>query len=168
MSKRKLTLSRSRLALASAALAALQQPALAAADTGNLTINASVTAQCFIDDATLDFGTFGVWSASAAAGSVVLNTVTASAEVPIICTNGTSATLAASENALNLTAEGNSITVELYSDAGMASAYPTTPGSLTFAGSGTADSTKVYGKVTAVADTKAGAYTGTVTLTVSY
>ena len=160
MSKRKSVISKSRLALASAALAALQQPALAATDTATLTINATVGAQCIIDDAILDFGSFSGLGAS---------TVTASADVSITCTSGTTASLAAASSAVDLVSGAGTITASLYSDSAMSNSYPTTPGSsVTYVGSGGAGTTPVYGKIVTSGSTTPGTYSGTVTLTVSY
>src|SRR5258707_15720358 len=102
-------ISKKRLALSVAALATMQQLAMAggafAATNANLSATASVSAECYIADATLNFGTIG------ALGALTPVTATASAlgAEPWNCTNGTTATLTAADDHVSLT--GGAVTL---------------------------------------------------------
>lgn len=171
MSK-KMILSKRELAFAVVALGALQSQAIGATDTATLTALATVSAQCFVDDATLAFGTFGIFNAGAtAATSPTYTTADASAAVPIVCTDGTTAKVYAAAASIALTGTAATLTAAIASNAAGGTAFPTTSaGGIAVTGNGgaTAQTTPVYGRIITDATTKTGTYSGTVGLTIDY
>src|SRR5258708_723714 len=161
-------ISKKRLALSVAALAAMQQLAMASgayADTSsaNLTANATVTAECYINDVTMDFGSID------AIGGVTQATATADASgtEPWNCTNGTTGTFAAASDSVVLSAGAlGNLTADLsYASAGGAGASATPK---TILGTGASSEVSVYGRILVPTAAKAGNYTGTVGLTVTF
>lgn len=173
MKKRSPIVSNKQLAVAMAALGLLQEGAFhqeayaAGSNTSTLSIQASITAQCYVDNATMSFSG-GVFSPdSALASAAVINTLTASAFVPVLCTNGSTGALSTSA-AVTLTgaaSTGNLLTATLYDTSIGGSAFPTP---ITYTGVGTIQSLTVAGQIIPTSATKADTYTGSVPLTISY
>ena len=155
--RRKPLISNKQLGLAIAALGALQQ-ANAAFDTANLTALATIASSCNIDDATMDFGSNPLFSGT------VLNTLSASVGMPVLCTNGTTATFGTAST-ITLTSGADNLTANLYTDSGHATALSS---AATYVGTGSAASVSLYGQIIPAVSTHAGTYSGVVTLTLTY
>lgn len=158
-------ISRKRLGLAVLALGAMQGQAHAAGSTADtMGATASVSAECYIGGApTMNFGTFGA-----------INGLTATASTPSAtvlegwnCTNGTTGTFAAAADTVTLsggTAVGS--LVAAISNTSFSGAGASTAAMLT--GTGASSNTTIYGELTVPTTAKAGSYTGSVNLTITY
>jgi spore coat protein U-like protein len=152
----------SRGSLAAALSAALLSGAATADDTGDLTVQATVSNTCVVSDATLDFGT-------------VLATAPnndASTAISWACTPGFSTTIELG-NGLN----GNRtldavIAYELYSDSGHTSVWGGAGQAVAVTGTGFASmtDTTVYGRIlgSALNSVSPGTYDDTVTITIKF
>ena len=167
-----------KLALAIGAMA-MVGTAMAATDTANLTVNASVANACAIGPATLNFGALGL-VVNAGAGTVGVNgnnDADTGATMSVVCTNGASATIGGD---LGLNAMGSVrkmisgadlLSYELYADAGYSTVLDNASGVIAYTGTGAATTTdRVYGRITAaqLAAAKKGTYADTVALTITY
>ncbi|MFI8418183.1 spore coat U domain-containing protein [Serratia sp. NPDC078593] len=150
---------------------------------GNLGVTLTIGAGCVVNGgdssgSVNDFGAinFGTYSSlnniidASSSGSGGVGTLA------LECTDGTNYTVALNDG-LNATGtqrrmastEGAFISYNLYRDAAHSQPWNDTDGVLTATGSGTAEPLIVYGRVPAAAVTPAeGAYTDTVTMTVSW
>lgn len=169
----------SKLALAISAMA-MVGTSIAATDTANLTVGASVVNACAIGPGTLNFGALGLVVVPGA-GTVGVNgdnDADSGATMSVVCTNGASATIG---GGLGLNAAGavrkmisgaDLLTYELYADAGRLTVLDNTvPGSIAYTGTGAATTTDaIYGRVTAaqLAAAVKGTYSDTVALTITY
>lgn len=153
--------------------------AWAAAETGTLTVNATVQGACSIGDQTLNFGNISSINVGTAGtlGSTLDHDSTAL--VAVICTNGTEGLVTLSDGVNKGTTyrrmkngTGDLIEYHLYNDSytteiaannGATTAY-------TITGDGTNQSFTVYGRILAAALTNQplGAYTDSVTMTITY
>jgi spore coat protein U-like protein len=142
----------------------------AATATANLGVQITITAACTLTGGTLNFGNQGILAAN----------IDQSATMGVTCTNTTPYTVG-----LDKGANGASVTTRkmkggatntefvnysLFSDAGRVTNWGTTIGTDTVAGTGngSAQTISVYGRVPAQATGSPGAYTDTVTITVTY
>jgi spore coat protein U-like protein len=152
-----------RLVLAAAALmfTVVTGRASAATDTGVLTVNATVSTVCVVQDATLAFGAYDPVSGAAVDGF---------ADVSVQCTNGATFKLVLDKNAGTMVRSGSSLAYTLYSDANRTAAFPTAVANQTnVPADGSVQTVTVYGKITANQNTAlAGIHTDTVTMTVDY
>ncbi|HEX9244152.1 MAG TPA: spore coat U domain-containing protein [Anaeromyxobacter sp.] len=166
----------SRLALA-AALAGLAAPALAAVATGTFNVTATVPATCKVTPGAADLA-FAAYDPTAAG-----NGATGSTTVSFHCTKGTSykITLSTGSNSAGavgttraMTAAGDYLSYELYTDSGYAnvwssSAAAVAPNVVTGAGIPGVDSVTIYGAIPGGQyPTPSTSYTDTITLTVNY
>ena len=149
--------------------------AQAATTTANMTVQLTVTASCTVNAATLDFGSTGLLAA------LINQTTTLS----VTCTNTTPYSVGL-DNGANFSATrrmrqgatANYIGYALYTDSGRTNAWTTASSSTTCTtanscslgtGNGSAQSITVYGQVPALGTAPTpGAYTDTVTITVTY
>ena len=154
--------------MAIGALAAFHGAAHASSATATLNINATITGQCFISNASLSFGVFGAFSG----GSLTPNTANATAAIPIACTNGWPATIYASLNSVTLTgttAVANTLVASLASNSAGGAPFPTNVASgLSYTGTGASGTQSIYGQIITSSTTKVDAYTGSAVLTIAY
>ena len=136
--------------------------AIAATDTSSLDVTASVNGTCTISSTT-DVA-FGVYDPTDSTDNTV-----GQGSATIRCTKGTSyGTYIVRTNTMNGPG-ANTLTYELYTDAARTVAYPdATVGTPDTAPSNGPISLDIYGKITALQDVEAGAYTESVTFTVEY
>jgi spore coat protein U-like protein len=160
--------------LALSSLLAGTAPAQAGTNTGSFQVGATVISSCSVSGTTLNFGT-----ALDPLNSAV--PVDATSTLTVQCTNTTPYTLALTAG---VNAGGASIFAaramksgtrllpyQLYLDAGRASVWGDgTSSSLTQSGTGTgaSQSVTVYGRIPTLTGIVPGAYTDTVTVTISY
>jgi spore coat protein U-like protein len=168
----------SKLALALGLIAAAGAT-MAATDTANLTVNATVQNACAIGPGTLGFGNVSM-AVNAGAGTAA-TTAAANADsgtsVKIVCTTGSSATVTggngsnySSGRRMKMAATADYLGYELYTSSARTTVLDTTTGSIAYTGTGADDSVTIYGQITAanLAAAKAGAYSDTVALIVTY
>jgi spore coat protein U-like protein len=148
----------------------------AATDTANLSVTASVAANCTISTSTLAFGAYDpVVSHSASA-------LEGTGTVSVTCTNGSAVTVALGEGAnadagstadvpLRRLNDGgvNNLSYFLYSDVGRTTVWGgTTDSDVEHTGTGTSTDLTVYGRIPAGQNVPAAAYTDTVVATVTF
>jgi spore coat protein U-like protein len=149
--------------------------AQAATATANLTVQLTVTATCSVNAATLNFGSTGL----------LASPITASTSLSVTCTNSTPYSVGLDNGAnfsttrrMKLGATANFIPYGLFTDAGLTNAWTTASSSTACTstnscalgtGNGSAQSITVFGQVPALGTAPTpGAYTDTVTITVTY
>ncbi|MDQ8729440.1 spore coat U domain-containing protein [Bradyrhizobium sp. LHD-71] len=146
------------------------QRAHAATATGQFTVRITIAAECRVNSATdLDFGTSGVIAANVDAQSTVTVqcTNTTPYTVGINAGTGSGATIA---NRRMSGPGGATLGYAVYRDTARTQVWGVTVGTDTLAGTGNgnAQAIPVYGRVPAQATPAAGAYTDTLTITVTY
>ncbi|MDZ4375005.1 MAG: spore coat U domain-containing protein [Phenylobacterium sp.] len=150
-------------------LAMIPAGASAATANGSFQVNMTVQGACSVVSATsLDFGSH----------STIASNVDSSSTIGVQCTNATpySIGLSAGQGAgatvssRLLTSGGQTIPYGIYRDAGHTQLWGATPAVDTQGGtgSGAVQSFTIYGRVAPVANPQAGAYTDTVSVTVTY
>jgi spore coat protein U-like protein len=143
--------------------------------TSNLSVTATVAANCSISAGTLAFGSYDpvVTNASAA--------LNGSGTVNVTCTNGTSATITLGQGsnpaggstdaapARQMANGANRLSYDLYSDAARTTVWGNTAGTgLGHTGTGAAVALTVYGSVPGGQNKPAGSYSDTVVATVTF
>ncbi|MGH8549455.1 MAG: Csu type fimbrial protein [Methylococcales bacterium] len=152
-----------------------QRLASSATATSNLSVTATVTANCTIATNTLAFGNYDPIVANAASA------LNGTGSVTITCTNGSSATITldqganpggGSTNAIPLrrmTDGSNFLSYFLYQNSSRTTVWGNTAGTgVAATGTGTAAIHTVYGQVTAAQNLPAGNYSDTVVATVTF
>ncbi|MCA0401383.1 MAG: spore coat U domain-containing protein [Proteobacteria bacterium] len=141
----------------------------AATATGNLNVSITITASCSVVSATnLDFGSTSTIGAN----------IDQTSTLTVNCTNSTPYTVALSAGggagatvaSRKLTSGGNTLNYSLYRDAARTQLWGVTTGTDTAAGTGTGanQTMTIYGRVPSQASPVPGAYTDTVTVTITY
>lgn len=163
--------------LAAGALLGLDvSPAQAGTDTANLSVTASVSANCTISTAAVAFGAYDPVSANAASALNGTGTVT------VTCTTGSGATItlgqgsnadAGSSAAVPLRRMADSgsdfLSYFLYQDSGRTTVWGNTEGTgVDHEGDGTATGITVYGRIPAGQNVPADSYSNTVVATVTF
>jgi spore coat protein U-like protein len=154
-----------------------ESAAQAGTATANLTVQITITASCTINAATLDFG-------SNAGTAVAASAVNGSTTVSVTCTNGSPYSIGmdngahVSANQRRMMSGSNYLNYNLYVDSGHTnpwttgssnSACTTTGDCYLGTGSGSAQTVNIYGQVPSVGSAPPpGAYTDTVTMTITY
>jgi spore coat protein U-like protein len=148
-------------------------PALAATATGTFNATMTITAECRVASTnTLAFGSAGVWTSA----------VTTSAALEVQCTNGTeyqiglgfSANASGGQRRMKHGTNAEYVNYDLFTDAGFTTAWGNTVDTDTNGhttrktGNGAAQSYTVYGRVPVQTVPTPGAYSDTVTVTVTY
>ena len=148
-------------------------PALAATATGNFNATMTITAECRVASAqNLAFPSRGVWTSA----------VTAQADLEVQCTNGTeyqiglgfSANASGGVRRMKHASDAEYVNYELFTDVGLATAWGNTEdvdtngNTVRKVGNGAAQPYTVYGRVPVQTVPKPGAYSDTVTITVTY
>eukprot|EP01132_Coremiostelium_polycephalum_P008185 gene8185-10062_t len=153
-----------------AALLGLSSPALAATATGSFTVQITIQASCvFVSATTLTFTAVGVIAANDDASTTlsVQCTNTTPYNIGLSAGLGTGATVASRK----MTGTGGAlVNYTLYSDTNRTTVWGQTVGTDTVSasGSGAAQSYTVYGRVPVQTTPAPGAYTDTITVTVTY
>jgi spore coat protein U-like protein len=153
-----------------AALLGLSNPALAATATGSFTVQITIQASCvFVSATTLTFTAVGVIAANDDASTTlsVQCTNTTPYNIGLSAGLGTGATVASRK----MTGTGGAlVNYTLYSDTNRTTVWGQTVGTDTVSasGSGAAQSYTVYGRVPVQTTPAPGAYTDTITVTVTY
>ncbi|MBN9136331.1 spore coat U domain-containing protein [Phyllobacterium sp.] len=153
-----------------AALLGLSSPALAATATGSFTVQITIQASCvLVSTATLTFTAVGVIAANDDASTTlsVQCTNTTPYNIGLNAGTGTGATVASRK----MTGTGGAlVNYTLYSDNNRTTVWGQTIGTDTVSasGSGAAQSYTVYGRVPVQTTPAPGAYTDTITVTVTY
>jgi spore coat protein U-like protein len=165
-------------ALRSAAilLAAIPFHASAATQTANLTVSATISANCTISTAAVAFGAYDpvVTNASAALNGTGTITTTCTTGASPVITLGQGATPAGTSTdaaPLRRMASGaNRMAYALYQNTGRTTVWGNTPGTAppAVAGTGLAQNTTVYGQVSGGQNLPAGSYADTVVATVTF
>jgi spore coat protein U-like protein len=163
---------RIKTAIAVAAIAAaFASPAHADSKSTNLPVSATVNANCTISATPLVFGVIDTLSATAKTGT---------GGVAVACTNGSSWTITAdigagsgaSYTSRRMTANGNTLDYNLFTDSGYANVWGDGTGAtspITGTGSGASQAITIYGRVPGGQSTvPAGSYTDLVSVTVTY
>ena len=168
-----------KLALAIGALV-MAGGVIAATDTANMTVTATVENTCSIGPGAIAFGSALKLAVTAGAGTTgTTNDVDADSgtSVEVVCTNGASATITG-----NLGANAGAGTVrkmlsgtdllayQLYTSSARTTALDTTTGSIAHTGTGSNSNVTIFGRIagSALAAAKKGSYTDTVALLVNY
>lgn len=165
------------IAMAICGLAIGPELAEAATATGNLTVQLTITSSCTIAATTLSFG-------SAAGTSLLAAALTANTTVSVTCTNGSPYAIGMGQglhysSGNQMANGGNNIPYGLYQNSSLATPWTTVSTSsptcttagdcVTGTGTGTAQTVTIYGQVPIMATAPApGAYSDTVTMTISY
>lgn len=163
------------LTLSAGLALALAGPASAATDTGNMTVGATVTANCTIAASSLDFGAYDPVVANASADLDVATTIS------VTCTSAANATITLGEGA---NAEGGStadaplrqmisgadlLKYNLFTTVGRTTVWGNTLAtSVPYTGTGTATNVDVYGRVESAQNVPAGTYADTVVATITF
>jgi spore coat protein U-like protein len=165
-----------KLSLAISA-AMLAGGSMAATDTANLTVGASIANSCAIGPGVLDFGALSAFNAGLGTTTGADHDADSGATISIACTNGTAATINAGLGAhaagavRKMISGSDLLSYELYTSAARTTVLDATTGSISYLGTGSATTTEaVYGRVTGaqLAAAKKGTYADTVALTISY
>jgi spore coat protein U-like protein len=137
--------------------------------TTTMAISATVLSSCGVTALPLAFGTYSPTQST--------NT-TATTTVAVTCTNGTPYNVGlnagtgtgASVTTRKMTSGSNTLNYSLYSDTGYSTVWGSTIGTNTVTGTGTglAQTINVYGSITALQSVPAGAYTDTITVSLTY
>ncbi len=158
-----------------AAMALLAVPASAGTDTANLTVQASVTANCTISTSTLNFGAYDPIVSHKASD------LTGEGGVTVTCTNGAAVTITLGQGSnadagstddvplRRMTDGTNFIEYFLYSNEARDTVWGNTEATdVAETGNGAAQLQVVYGKVTMDQQVPAGSYSDTVLATVTF
>jgi spore coat protein U-like protein len=152
--------------------------AMAATDTADLAVSATVVNACAIGPGSLDFGSLAL-EVNAGLGTVTgtNHDADSAASISIVCTNGASAAIT---GGLGLNAVGSVrkmisgsdlLAYELYTASNRSTVLDTTAGSIAYTGTGATTTDKaIYGRITSaqLAAAKKGTYADTVALTITY
>ena len=143
--------------------------AYAATSTTTMAVQVTITATCTINSAsTLNFGTQGVLATNVDQTSTIQLTCTNTTpyNIGLNAGTGSGATVATRK----LTSGANTVNYTLYSNSGRTTVWGNTVSTDTVAGTGNgaAQSYTVYGRIPAQTTPAPGAYTDTITVTVTY
>ncbi|MEJ0013008.1 MAG: spore coat protein U domain-containing protein [Bauldia sp.] len=146
---------------------ALSLPSLSAQATAGFTVSANIAKNCLVETDNVSFGSFGVLSSPVTANGRVGVTCTPSTTYTVSLGNGGTGT---GPTARKMTKSAEAITYGLYQDGLFATAWGSTIGSNTAAGtgSGAKQNLTVYGRVPAQATPSAGTYNDSVVVTITY
>lgn len=157
-------------ALATGCLLQSVELPLAATTTSTFTVSITLVATCTINSASaLNFGgSVGVLSSNIDQTSTVSVTCSNTTPYNIGLDAGTAS--GATVTTRKMSSGGNSVNYSLYSDSGRATNWGNTVGTDTVSatGNGAAQSYTVYGRVPSQSTPAPGAYTDTITVTVTY
>lgn len=158
-----------RALLAGVMLASASTVSFAATTTSTFSVQLTITASCIISSAS---------SLSFAPSGVIATAINQTSTVQVQCTNTTPFNIGlnagtatgATVTTRKMTSGSNTISYSLFSNAGMTTNWGQTIGTDTVSstGTGAAQSFTVYGQVPAQSTPAPGAYSDTITVTVTY
>jgi spore coat protein U-like protein len=154
--------------IALATIALLPTAAMAATTTTTMAVSATVISACIVAATPMAFGNYDPTSATATTSTSVISvTCTSAAPYNVGLDKGANGS---SVTARLLKVGANTLPYSLYSDASRTVNWGNTVGTdtVTGTGSGILQNVTVYGRIPAGATVPAGAYTDTVTVTVTY
>jgi spore coat protein U-like protein len=159
----------SRLAASMVCLLLLSaSPSLAATTTTTFNVSLTITASCTVSATAMAFGSTGVIAANIDNTSTVTVTCTNTTayNVGLDAGTGSGATVAVRK----MTAGGATVNYSLYQNAGRTTVWGNTIGTdtVTGTGNGSAQALTVYGRVPSQTTPAPGAYSDTITVTVTY
>jgi spore coat protein U-like protein len=162
-------------AVATATAMTLAPVADAATETANLSVTATVAANCTISTAPVAFGAYDPVTAHASAdldaSGTVIVTCTSGASTGITLDQGANADAGSSDAApLRRMADGgNFLSYSLFADAGRTTVWGNTVGTqVAHTGTGAVTNLTVYGRVAGGQNAPIGSYADTVTATVTF
>jgi spore coat protein U-like protein len=159
-------LSRCLIAVSSIALGS--QACLAATTTTTFNVSLTITSNCTVSATAMAFGSSGIISANIDASSTVTVTCTNTTpySVGLDAGIGAGATVAVRK----MTSGGATVDYSLYQDNGRSTIWGNTVGTNTVGGtgSGSGQALTVYGRVPSQSTPAPGAYSDTITVTVTY
>lgn len=153
---------------------------MAATDTADLAVGATVADVCAIGPGTLAFGSalsLAVNAGAGTAGTTANVDADSGATISIICTNGASAAITgglganAAGSVRNMVSGTALLPYELYTTTARTTVLDTTTGSISYTGTGAATTgIAVYGRILGsdLAAAKKGIYADTVAMTITY
>ena len=161
--------------LAVGAVTSFESDASAGTATDNLSVSASVSANCTIATSPVSFGAYDPVSANAsspldAAGGVTV-TCTQGASTSITLGQGASAKAGSTDAApqRQMVADGNFLEYSLFQDSSHSTVWGNTSGTgVSHTGTGTATNISVYGRVPAGQNVPSGSYADTVVATITF
>jgi len=135
--------------------------AMAQTDTTALTASATVMGSCSFTSVTnLDFGTYDPTN--------TVNDDDGVGDFTFRCTRGTNYDLYIS-GVRTMTDGTDTLNFDLYQDIGRATVWAAaSPGTTGISANNAPNTTNIYGRIPALQDVQAGAYSGTVTVTIEY
>jgi spore coat protein U-like protein len=150
---------------------------MAANDSANLGVAATVENTCAIGPGTLGFGTLRL-GVTTGAGTVAPSNVDkdSGTSVAVVCTNGASATIGgglganADSSTRRMISGTDHLPYQLYTSADRTTALDTSDGVIAYQGTGSSSFVTIYGRVagTDLAAAPKGSYSDTVALTINY
>jgi len=145
-----------------------QARAEAATTTTTFNVSLTITASCTVSATALSFGSSGVIAASIDNTSTVTVTCTNTTPYNVGLDAGTAT--GATVTTRKMTSGGATVSYALYQNVGRTTNWGNTVGTDTVAGtgSGSAQAVTVYGRVPAQSTPAPGAYSDTITVTVTY
>ena len=156
-----------RVACLLLATAGLATPAISATDTDPLSVTATVVATCSITGATLAFGNYNSTQNDVSANLSVSCTNTTAYTVTL--NEGLGASATTSSRKMTKTSDTPTLNYALYSDAGRTANWgDQAADDVAGTGNGAAQTLTVYGRITSGQLPTPGAYTDTVTATITY
>lgn len=157
------------MSLAAIVCWSMSQPAIATTATTTFTVTATATKACNISATSLNFGNYDPTAATP---------LDSTSTITILCTTGTAYNIGlnagsapgATVTTRKMTNGANSLNYALYQDSSRTINWGNTVGTDTVGGTagGTAANLSVYGQVPALQNVPVGAYTDTVTATITY
>lgn len=141
----------------------------AATATDTFQVTATVPDECIISATDMAFGNYSVTAGTAVDGATTLS-VTCSGGTAYEVSLDAGAGSGATATTRKMTSGANTLDYSLYQDAGRTQVWGDTAGSNTVSGSGTgsAQTINVYGRISASQAAAAGAYSDTITATISF
>jgi spore coat protein U-like protein len=172
-----MTVKMNKLAIAIASMM-LAGAAMAATDTANLAVSATVENACAISAGTLAFGTLAL-EVNAGMGTVTgaNHDADSGTSIKIACTNGASAAITgdlganATGSVRKMASGADRLSYELYTDSGRGTVLDATTGAISYTGTGATTTDKaIFGRITGaqLAAAKKGSYSDTVAMTITY
>jgi len=155
--------------MAAACLLPTAELALATTTTSTFTVSITLTATCTINSASaLNFGSVGLLTSNTPGTSTIQVTCSNTTPYNIGLDAGTSS--GATVTTRKMTSSGNTVSYALYSDSARTTNWGNTVGTDTVSGTGngTGQNYTVYGQVPSQTTPAPGAYTDTITVTVTY
>jgi spore coat protein U-like protein len=157
-----------RYLMAVVAIALGTQTCLAATTTTTFNVSLTITSNCTVSATAMAFGTSGIIAANIDASSTVTVTCTNTTPYSVGLDAGTGS--GATVTTRKMTSGGATVDYSLYQDNGRSTIWGNTVGTNTVGGTGngSGQALTVYGRVPSQSTPAPGAYSDTITVTVTY